>query len=53
VIERSKILSYDTLRGSVAVDGIKDYITSTGDDVALVDDDTFQIVMTNEVLRRS
>lgn len=52
VVERTKILTFRGLSGTQTLNGTRDYITADGQGVNWVDDDTFQIVMTDEILRR-
>lgn len=54
VIERTKIVEFKPLSGAAQkAKGTVDYVTSTGLDVNQIDDDTYEIVQSDLIIRRS
>lgn len=54
VYERTKILQFSDLSGGISnKKGIKDYVTKDGMGLNLLTDGSFQIVITDEILRRT
>ncbi|MGV2106998.1 hypothetical protein ACQZ4X_13130 [Agrobacterium vitis] len=52
VIERRRVLTYSTLDGPLRAEGTGDLITVDGQDVNLLGDGSYQIVLTDEILVR-
>lgn len=52
VLERTMVITQRSISRAQTVNGTRDYITADGQDVNMIDDDTFQIVSTDEILRK-
>lgn len=52
VVERRRVITSHQMAGTAATLGTLDFITTTGEDVSDLDDGTFKIVRTDEILRR-
>lgn len=53
VIERTAIVTFKPLSGPAQhAKGTKDYVTALGEDLNQIDDDTYQFVFTNQIIKR-